>query len=130
MPPKKAVAPRPKVGGQQAAKDRKNEAKQSVKVTVADTGVSFTYNLLTIPIAVRVKIRDLFSQSVEQWLGERGRPQVDTYADLWWVTRLDAEPSLTRGEVHAEWEQRCAGVSLGDITEELVPLPEAQGQPS
>ena len=143
MPPKKASAPRPKVGGQQAAVDRKERARQHQVVTVGDTGVTFRYNLAALPIRIRSYVRDQTGKSCEELLGLGvGRVQVDSYCDLWWISRLaageivqatEAHPVphlISRAEVQAEWDDKCIGVVLDDIDEATESDPEANGQSS
>ncbi len=140
MPPKKASAPRPKQGGYEAAKARIERAKQVQQVTVSDTGVVFTYNLAAIPIRIRSYIREQTGMSVEELIGIGvGRIQVDSYCDLWWVSRLvageiidDPYPHpVTRREVQDEWDARCSGVLLAEIDDDPLDAdPEPEGQPS
>ena len=124
-----AKAPKVKPGGYQAAKARADKAKQVYRVSVADTDVSFTYAPFNVPIRVRGIIRDLHGMSLDEFLFARGAVDVQTYADLWWISRLSDGEHVTRDEVHAEWDEQCAGADKSDITDELIEDDEAGDDP-
>lgn len=113
-----AKAPKVKAGGHEAAKQRRRAAGDVYRVTAGD--LSFTYAPNNLPVRVRARIRDEFSMSVEQWLFGRGEIDLSSYADVWWVARLAAGEDVTRSQVHDEWDERCAGVQLADVTDALV----------
>lgn len=115
-----AKAPKIKPGGHEAAKARQEAAKQVFRVTVPDTDVSFTYAPANVPIRVRALVRDTQGMSLDEFLFARGAVDVQTYADLWWVSRLIDGEHITRDEVHAEWDDKCAGVTKADVVDELV----------
>lgn len=115
-----AKAPKVKPGGYEAAKERTAKAQQVYRVTVADTGVTYTYAPYNVPIRVRALVRDLFGMSLDQFLFARGAVDVQTYADLWWIARLSDGEHITRDDVHAEWDERCGGIDKDGITDELI----------
>lgn len=113
-----AKAPKVKPGGYEAAGKRQARAAEVYRVTAGD--LSFTYAPYNLPIRVRAMVRDTYGMSVEQWLFGRGDADVQTYADVWWLSRLAAGEDVTRDEVHAEWDERCPGLRKSDITDERV----------
>jgi hypothetical protein len=115
-----ATAPKVKKGGHEAAKSRKAKAREVYRITVHGTDVSFTFARNNIPIRVRGVVRDLFGMSLEQWLFGRGAVDVQTYADIWWISRLADGEHVTRDEVHAEWDERCPGATKDDIEDRLI----------
>lgn len=141
MAPKKAKAPRPKPDTADERAEKIAEAKRVNRVTVGDTGVTFRWSFASLSIRTRALVRDLTGMSVEQFISGRGRTQVDTYADLWWIVRLDAGEQergesglelgpIRRSTVHDEWSERCAGVLLSEIEDGPDDDPEASAQPS
>lgn len=119
-PKKKAQAPAPKVGGYDAAKERIRKAQEVYRIHPEGTEVDFTYAPNNIPIRVRSIIRDLYSKSLDEWLFARGAVDVQTYADIWWISRLASGEDITRQEVHEEWDDKCAGVEKADISDTLI----------
>lgn len=115
-----AKAPKVKPGGYEAAKERTKRAQQVYRITVADSDVTFTYAPYNVPIRVRGLIRDLFGMSLDEFLYARGAVDVQTYADIWWITRLVDGEHVTRDQVHAEWDERCAGATKDDIDDRLI----------
>jgi hypothetical protein len=115
-----ASAPKVKKGGHEAAKSRKAKAREVYRISVADTDVSFTHAPNNVPIRVRSLVRDLFGMSLDQWLFGRGAVDVQTYADIWWISRLSAGENVTRDEVHDEWDERCPGVTKHDIDDHQI----------
>ncbi len=122
-----AKAPKVKPGGYEAAKARNEKARQVFRVTVADTDVSFTYAPYNVPIRVRAMVRDQFGMSLDEFLFARGAVDVQTYADLWWISRLVDGEHITRDDVHADWDERCGGAGKDDITDELILGTDADG---
>lgn len=124
-----AKAPKVKAGGYEAAKKRAEKAKQVYRITVADTGVTFTYAPYNMPIRVRALVRDQFGMSLDEFLFARGAMDVQTYADLWWLSRLCDGEHITRDDVHSEWDERCAGVDRDDIDDVLIHGTDEDGTP-
>lgn len=125
---KKARAPKPKPGGYDAAAERLRRAQEVYRIHPEGTDLSFTYSPHNVPIRVRSMIRDTYDLSLDQWLFARGALDVQTYADIWWISRLCAGEGVTREEVHAEWDERCAGVRKEDISDEEITEPDDSGE--
>lgn len=127
-----AKAPKVKPGGYEAAGQRVEAAKEVYRIAVDKAGIEFTFAPQNIPVRVRSKIRDTFNRSAEEWLFNRGRVDVDSYADMHWVARLIDGDTVSRDVVQSEWDQH--DIAMGDITDELVVNdvddPKASGQPS
>jgi hypothetical protein len=127
-----AKAPKPKEGGYDAAKERQERAKQTFRVSVKESDVSFVYRPYGIPVRVRGHIADVTGKTVDLLLyGNRG-VDITTFADMWWISRLcdgetgaDGRP-ITRQVVHDEFDERCPGATFiygsdkSDIVEEDV----------
>ena len=146
---KKARAPRPKQGGHDAARDRLIRAGLVLKITVPGTELEpFGVAINNLPGWIRERVRSETNHSFEVMTS--GDPGVDTYAFLWWVSRIaDGETvpfpgggalPLSLAAVRDEWDEKCAGIRIGDIKTELIqahdgsdpeadPVGETQGQP-
>lgn len=131
-----AKAPKPKAGGYDAAKERQERAKQTFRVTVKDSDISFVYRPYGLPIRVRGHVREVTGKTVDLLLWGTEGVDVATYVDLWWISRLcddelgaDGRP-ISRAAVQAEFDERCPGATLADIedpdiTAEVDDSPEA-----
>lgn len=138
---KKASAPRPKKGGYDAAAERLKRASQALKVTVPGTDVEpFAVCLSNIPGWVRRQVRKQAEFPIEDLTNGTHRTGLDTYVMLWWISRIIDGELITLVAVEAEWDERCAGIRLGDLeTEEITvhdggdedadPVGETPGQP-
>jgi len=118
-----AKAPKPKQGGYDAAKERQERARQTFRVELPGSDLSFMYRPFGIPIRVRGLVRDLTGKSVDLLLWGTDGVDVATYADMWWVSRLcddetgaDGRP-IARAAVHAEFDEVCAGARYSDFVE-------------
>ena len=148
-PKKKASAPRPKKGGHDAAAERVRRAGMILKVTVPGTDVEpFGVAMNNIPGRVRERVRSETGRSFEAMTS--GDIGIDTYSFLWWVSRVVAGETVRVSEgvalplslaaVRDEWDEKCAGIRIGDLETEVVqahdgsgpeavPVGEAPGQP-
>jgi hypothetical protein len=131
-----AKAPTPKKGGYDAAKERQERARQTFRVTVKDSDISFVYRPYGLPIRVRGHVREVTGKTVDLLLWGTEGVDVATYVDLWWISRLcDDELGadghlISRAAVQAEFDERCPGATLADIedvdiTAEVDDSPEA-----
>lgn len=131
-----AKSPTPKKGGYDAAKKRQERARQTFRVTVKDSDISFVYRPYGLPIRVRGHVREVTGKTVDLLLWGTEGVDVATYVDLWWISRLcddelgaDGRP-ISRAAVQAEFDERCPGATLADIedpdiTAEVDDSPEA-----
>lgn len=125
-PKKKATAPKPKVGGYDAAKERQERAKQTFRVTVKDSDISFTYRPYGIPIRVRAFVREHVGMTLDQMLFATGTLDVQTMVDMWWISRLcdgdtggNGKP-ITRAVVQDEFDELCPGAIYDDFVQEDI----------
>lgn len=133
MPPK---ALKPKPGGYEAAKERQERARQTFRITLPDSDLSFVYRPFGIPTYVRGHVRDVTGMAVDELLFQRGAFDVQTICDYWWISRLIADEHgadgrlISRRTVQDEFDERCPGAiysdfSQDDITNEVDDSPEA-----
>lgn len=115
-----AKAPTPKVGGHEAAQERIQRARQTFRIDVAGTDVSFTYRPFGVTVRTRAKVREATGMATDEFLFGNGSFDVQTYADMWWISRLEDGENVTRDQVLGEWDEKCEGVSKDDVSEVLV----------
>lgn len=131
-----AKAPKPKVGGYDAAKERQERAKQTFRVSVKDSDISFVYRPFGVPIRVRAHVREQVGTTLDEMLFQHGAVDVQTFVDMWWISRLCAEEvggdgkPITRRSVQDEFDERCPGAIYSDfvqedVTDEVHDSPEA-----
>ena len=106
-----AKAPKPKSGGYDAAKERQERAKQTFRVTVKDSDISFVYRPYGLPIRVRGLVREMTGKSVDLLLWGTEGIDVATYVDLWWISRLcDDEAGAAQMLVSESKRKKVIGV--------------------
>lgn len=121
-----AKAPKPKVGGHEAAKERQERARQTFRVSVKDSDISFVYRPYGIPVSVRSHVRDVTGKSVDLLLWGPDGIDIATYVDLWWISRLCADETgadgrpISRQAVQQEFDEACPGATLADIEDEDI----------
>ena len=131
-----AKAPKPKEGGYDAAKERQERARQTFRITLDGSDLSFVYRPFGIPTYVRSFVRDVTGMAVDELLFQRGAFDAQTICDYWWISRPIAEERgadgrpVSRRAVQDEFDERCPGAVYGDfsqddITNEVDDSPEA-----
>lgn len=131
MPPKgKARAPRPQATAPDERAERQQEQRKWAEVVVDGTDLRFKWNLNQLSVATRAKVARVTGLTPEQVAYSTGAVTVLTYADIWWMVRLDAGEDITRDGVHAEWDRDYRSVVLADIHDEDCDPPEAFAQPA
>lgn len=117
MPPKKAKAPAVKSGGHEAARERRAAAKNVRRVTAPDVcDLDFFVALNSVSMGTRRRVRVESGQPLELFLFAGGIG-IDTYAHLWWVSRLEAGEDVSLTAAESEWDERYGTVQIVDIVE-------------
>ena len=115
-----ASAPPVKAGGHEAARERREAAKVTHRITAPDVSdLSFDVSANTLSMRTRRRVRHEAGEPVELFL-YRGGIGIDTYAHLWWMSRLEAGEPVSLSEAEAEWDDLYGHVGIGDIEEEVV----------
>lgn len=120
-----ASAPKVKKGGYDAAAKRAERARETYRIGVKDSDLSFEFQPYNVPVSVRAAVRDQTGKSIEVLLFAPEGFDVATYCDMWWIARMAGGEDVSRAQVQAEWDERVPGVTREDITDEKVPHPEA-----
>lgn len=109
---------------QEAADDalveRLARAQTVLRVTVGGgTDLTFDAPLFeNLPIAFRRRVKLVTGQGIS----DLGIDRLHQMVCLWWVSRFYAGEDVSLADVEEEWDERCKGVRLGDITTEMVNL--------
>ena len=114
-----AQAPPVKAGGHEAAKERRKAAKMVARVTAPPSDLEFDVSVTNISMRTRRRVRQEAGEPAEAFL-YRGGIGVDTYAHLWWISRLEAGEPISLVDAEAEWDEMYGDIQIGDIHEEDV----------
>lgn len=120
-----AKAPKPKAGGYEAAKKRRESAKQTFRIST-DPEVSdldFTTSLSSFPVRVRRRVKQETGEPIELHLFAHGQFDLSTYCSLWWINRLVNGETLSLADAEIEWDERYGHLLLADIVDEEVSDP-------